>query len=670
MAFDISTAKPVGESGTPGARGFDLATAKPVEAPQSPTVMDRASAALTGINRGAFTRMAGLPVDTAANVLDLLKAAGGTAYQAVTGKPAESMQLTNRADVVGSGDWIEKQVRNMGGGSLIDPSGPQDATSRALHAGGMGVGGAIAGGRMTSAPMTNAAMARNAAAGGLSGGAGAVAAENGASPELQILASMSPQALSAATAGAARAAVRGGEAGRRNMEQRIHDLKEAGIDSPSLGLASGNAFITGLENLSSKIPGSVGLYADHRAKMIEGMMGKAAATRDLASSQYGTDVAGRAIQSDLQSLLRPRITDGFERVNDQMVSSMPPNQRFPIGNSLNALAGATAVNPLAPATTGSFVQPRIAALRQNMLADSTETQPGMYNNQQVNVGLPVSAIREVRTGIGKEAASRAIMGTPEQAEYKQVYGGLSKDIGGAARMSDISAGPQPNNMGPAERAFNRGNKLYSAGMERIAQVQPFANKDAPEQAYNALMQSGKENVSTLRAVKKSVGEETRATVAATAIDRMGRAKPGQQNDTGDAWSQETFLTNYNQLAPKARKELFSGFKDAEQVFAQVEALAKGSSMIRDSSKVWANPSGTGGNTLAAGTIGGIAVNAFINPLSSLAAIGGLGAARVGSQNLLLNPKANAAIASRSSPYNALADLYPITINAQEAGRER
>ncbi len=284
--------------------------------------------------------------------------------------------------------------------------------------------------------------------------------------------------------------------------------------------------------------------------------------------------------------------------------------------------------------------------------------------------MPVGAIREIRSSIGKEAASRAISGTPEQAEFKRVYGGLSDDIRNAARTTDQAAGPQPNNRGPAERSFDRGNQLYAAGMDRINRVQPYASKDAPEQSFNALMQASKENVSTLRAVKKSVSEETRATVAATAIDRLGRAKPGQQNELGDVWSQETFLTNWNQMTPKARMELFSGFKNAAQVQAQVEALAKAASMMRDSSKIWANPSGTGGNTLAAGTLGGIVGTAFSNPLAAAGATAGLGSAYLGSRNMLLNPNLGAAIAKPRGQYNALADLIPLTMNAQRTGEDR
>ena len=667
MAFDLKTAKPA-------SRGFDLSTAKPFEAPQpeqEPGAGAYVNAGMTGVNRGAFTRMLGLPVDTVTNVIDLAKAGIGATYQAVSGKTAPDALLpADRTQIAGSGDWIEKQVRNVGGGSLIDPSGPQNSGTRVAHSLGMGAGGALAGGRMSGLPMSGAVQARVAAGGGASGAAGQIATENGADPATSVLFSMSPQAARTGLVGGAKLAVRGGEQGRQNMEQRLLELREAGIENPSLGLTSGNAFIAGLENLASKVPGSVGLFANHRQRALDGMEAKSASARDQASTRYGSDVAGAAIQADLRTGLKPRIEAGYDRVNDRMVSQIPAGQRFPIPNSLAALDAATATNPLAPATTGSFVQPRVAALRQNMLADTQDTMHSTYGGQTINKGMPVSATRAIRTSIGKEAASRAISGTPEQAEFKQIYRGLSEDIRLAAQQADAAQGPQPNNRGPAERSFDRGNALYSGGMDRIKTVQPFASKDAPEQAYNALMQSGKENVTTMRAVKKSVSEETRATVAATTIDRMGKAKPGQQNDTGDVWSPETFLTNWNQLTPKARLELTSGFKGSDKVRAQVEAIAKGASMMRDSSRVWANPSGTGGNMLAAGTVGGIAGSVFVNPLAALGGVSTLGAANVGSRNLLLNPKFTEAMAKPRGTYNALLDLVPLTVNADQARRER
>lgn len=622
-------------------------TAAP-EAPQpEATGMDRVSSVMTGVNRGAGTRMAGLPVDTVVNVLDLLKAGAGTAYQATTGNTAPDFLLpADRTKIAGTGDWIEQKLRSAGGGGLIDPSGPQDSTSRILHGVGMGAGGALAGGRMSGIPMSPLAQARNITTGALGGGLGSAATENGMSPSASVLFSMAPQAAGAAIAGGAKMAARpgtiretltGSDAPRQRMEQRIQDFRNAGIENPSVGLASGRPTLQGVENLLANTPGGIGAFQRSKSALLDGMQAKTGQVRDQASTSYGADLAGRAIQNDLATLLKARIEAGYDRANDRMVSQIPAGERFPITNSLNALSNATAVNPLAPATTGSFVQPRIAALRQNMLADTQTNTPTMYGSQTSNLGMPVSATRAIRTSIGKEAASRAISGTPEQAEFKQVYGGLSEDIRLAARQTDAAQGPQPNGRGPVERSFDRGNALYSAGMDRIGKVQPFANKDAPEQAYNALTQSGKENVSTLRAVKKSIGNDARASTAATWIDRLGRASPGNQNELSDVFSPDRLLTNWNTMNPKARTEVLSGFKDSSKVAASMDDIAKAAAMLKDSSKVWANPSGTGANTVARGAIGATAFGAFFSPMVAGGVAAGIGGVNLSSR-LMTNQK--------------------------------
>lgn len=612
---------------------------KPAAAPKvDPTTMDRVGAVTTGFNRGAITRMLGLPVDTVVNVIDLAKAAGGSAYTAITGKPVhDSMLPFDRSKIVGTGDWIEQKTRDAGAGVLIDLNHPDDAAQRVLHAGGIGVGGAVVGGRASGIPMTTSAAGRNVLTAAAGSTAAAIANENGASPATQVLLAMAPQAAGTAGAGSIKLAVRGGEAGRVKMAQRIQDFKNGGVEKPSVGLASGNAMAQGVENLLANTPGGVSVMQRAKQNLLDGMQAKTAQTRDAASTRFGADVSGRAIQNDLATLLKPRITDGYDALNNKLVAMIPAGQRFPITNSLNALDGATSVNPMAPATTAGFVQPRVAALRQNMLADTLANVPGQYYNTTINTGMPVSAVRSIRTSIGKEAASNAIMGTPEQADFKQVYAGLSQDIRNAAKTTDLQAGPQPNNLGPAERTFDRGNALFRSGMDRIEQVQPFVNKLAPEQAYTSLTQSGKENVSTMRAVKKSIGNDARASTAATWIDRLGRASPGNQNELSDVFSPDRLLTNWNTMNPKARTELLSGFKGSERVASSMDDIAKAAAMLKDSNKVWANPAGTGANLVARGAIGATAFGALFNPVVAAGVATGIGGVNLGAR-LMTNPK--------------------------------
>ena len=82
-------------------------------------IMDGINAVTTGLNRGVV-RLAGLPADTVANVVDLLKIAPGVAYTEITGKAApDFLQPMNRENVGLTGDWLLKQARKTSPGRAI-----------------------------------------------------------------------------------------------------------------------------------------------------------------------------------------------------------------------------------------------------------------------------------------------------------------------------------------------------------------------------------------------------------------------------------------------------------------------------------------------------------------------------------------------------------------------
>jgi hypothetical protein len=116
------------------ANGYDVSKltqptqASPVQsAPQGTgsTMLDAGNALASGFMRGA-TRLAGLPVDTAANVIDLGKAAIGAPYTALTGKaPPSWLDIGDRSNVTGSGDNL---IKNLGstklGSAIVNPTNP------------------------------------------------------------------------------------------------------------------------------------------------------------------------------------------------------------------------------------------------------------------------------------------------------------------------------------------------------------------------------------------------------------------------------------------------------------------------------------------------------------------------------------------------------------------
>lgn len=597
-------------------------------------VVDAGNALGTGYFRG-LARFAGLATDTVANVRDLGKAAIGAPYIALSGKaPPSWLEIGDRAKVVGSGDYlIDKLGKTRAGNVMLNPVNPD-------YEGGYTQ---LAGGALTGVMRPgSAAQAVNQGVNSVLGASTAKATYDATgNTAWAALAGLSPTMLrGAATAGIKRA-VRGGEAGRLDMEQRIRDLKNAGINNPTLGLASGNSLIGGMENLLSSTPGAMGVMSRARGAALEGLTGKVQGAAGAASPNRGALESGTAIQGGIRDF-----RDNFKTTQgglygrmDQFIAPLTPVN---VSGTKGALATMNQDIPGAPALSKQFKNSRIMAIEAAIKSDTAGTAPGVMQNPVGGGGmwnapvlrpsgvtnipagsstdlLPFQAVKQTRTLVGNEIADGGLLSDVPRSKWNALYGAISGDMQGAANQ----AGPQ------ASKAFNRANDYTRAGIERLDRVAPFAAKVAPEQAYTALVQATKENVSTLQAVKKTLPEGARGTVAGTIIERLGKATNGVQNESGTAWSPEAFLTNWNKMTPRAREEVFSGFKNSEQVMADVSAVAKASSMMRDNSRLWANPSGTGANLAARGLMGAVAgggaasLAGLMSPAVPLMAGGGL-----------------------------------------------
>lgn len=117
------------------------------------------------------------------------------------------------------------------------------------------------------------------------------------------------------------------------------------------------------------------------------------------------------------------------------------------------------------------------------------------------------------------------------------------------------------------------------------------------------------------------------------IEKLGRALPGQQNADGSAWSHERFLSNWSSLSPKAKTELLSGFPNAAEVRQNVDAVAKASAMLRENSKLWANPSGTAAAGTARAFYLGTPLTALVSPWVAAGMAGGAGLTNLAARTL-------------------------------------
>lgn len=93
-------------------------------------------AGASGVDSGAYD-LAGLPMDTATNASNLVKATVGYPYSKLTGKPVPSiLEADDPVNVVGTSAWLKAQTRKAGGGNLIDLPADSPSDLVALHAAG------------------------------------------------------------------------------------------------------------------------------------------------------------------------------------------------------------------------------------------------------------------------------------------------------------------------------------------------------------------------------------------------------------------------------------------------------------------------------------------------------------------------------------------------------
>jgi hypothetical protein len=530
------------------------------------TTVDRAAAGAAGVNSGV-AKLVGIPMSALVNLSNLASVGAGYLHSKITGEaPPHFYDPANKESVPFTSEW---NVAHLG--SAAEAPRPDDTASRYLHAAGEGATAAVAPG---------SAGARIPAL--LSGVSGAtsqqVAAEAGASPAVQMAAgfagSLAPSAGRFAAAESTKRILRGDEAGRQQVADNIATFKRAGIDAPSVGQVTEGRAARGAESFLAKVPGGAGRMAKVSEQEASNMGGKLEQLAGSLAPKASGEQAGRAITKGIEGgngfieKFKAKSTDNYNEL-DKYVK---PADTFDVSNTKAALQKLTTPIKGAENTSGKLINPRIKAINDAMNADLAAN----------NGVLPYKAVKELRTMIGDEMAGGPLGGDVPTAQWRKLYSALSADMEGAAAKS----GPQ------AEAALARANSYHAAGMKRLDVLGSVVDKaGGPEAVFRAATNGTKEGATTIRAVMQSLPDDARKTVSATVLRRMGRATAGKQDDLGEKFSTETFLTNWNTISPQAKAVLFDRYGPAFR--SDMDAVAKVASNLRDGSKVFVNPSGTG-----------------------------------------------------------------------------
>jgi hypothetical protein len=318
----------------------------------------------------------------------------------------------------------------------------------------------------------------------------------------------------------------------------------------------------------------------------------------MASNASATK-AGLAIETGIKGF-RDRFQSKQADLYAKLDRHIPPMAPVPVTATSAKLAELSTPIQGAENVSARLQSPAITAINEALAADA---QGGM---------IPYRAIKELRTQIGEKISNPSLVSDISTAQWRQLYGALSQDMESAA----TAAGPE------ALHAFNRANKFTAAGHARIEDVlNRVVGKDTAEKVFQAAVNPSemRQGGTTVAGVLRSIEPAERKIVTSAVVRRMGLATPGQQNELGEQFSSQTFLTNWNKIAPEAKAVLFpdSGLR------TNLEQVAKAANMIRLGSKVFANPSGTApalGNQVTYMTIGGALVTGRLGIAATIASL--------------------------------------------------
>lgn len=533
--------------------------------PEQPAVTagDRAGAAIGGVNRG-LAGLAGLPVDTVENIINLGIAAYGASKQALTGKPGPDLLQGS----VGGSQYIADKMQ--GAGINTQNPAPQDRPSQMLYRGGTVLGGSMVPG--ASVP------------GALASATGAAVAEQIGGPQWAGVGAMVPGAV-------AQGAVAAKNAIADRVAPQMAAYRELGVE-PSVGQATKANFIQGFENLLSKFPGGQGIFR----KFVENQQAKI--SENTATGVSG-EKAGRTIEKGISGDggFLDRTKQKWVELDNAVAEKIPQGFKAQPSNTVQALNDLTAPVAGAEKTTAALVNPKLAQIKDNLIADINSN----------GGSVPFDALRSLRSKVGSMLDESLVSGIPN-GELKRVYGALSKDLEYAA------------NQAGAGNEFARQSNYYKARMDRIDGVlsKVLGKNRTDSQIFDVLNPKNPDESSIVTATLRSLKPEERQVVSDAVVQRLGRAAPGRQDAEGNTFSTETFLTNWNKISPQAKAQLFPDTKQRNNL----DALANVADDLRAGAKVFANPSGTAGAAApygigyaaaagAAGTVGGLIAGSYI-----------------------------------------------------------
>lgn len=322
--------------------------------------------------------------------------------------------------------------------------------------------------------------------------------------------------------------------------------------------------------------------------------------------------------------------NNFEPVQTpKQIKELPDKYPVMSAKEINALPEPNSV--LSPKDLSSIRPPNVVRTGEQI-----EREVADFLRGEVDGKLPYESLKKLRTLVGNEISEGGLTADVPRSKWRALYAALSEDLGDAAR----AAGPQ------AEQAWGRANQYTRASIQRLEQLESVVNRDAPEKIFKAATSGMSDGGTQITRIMKSMPLENRREVAAAVLQRLGRARNSAQNEMGEAFSAETFLTNLAAMSGPARMALFAN-SGMPGLRGKIEQMGRMASLRREGAQVLANPSGTTRQASAIGYWTGLVTALATGNIPVLAGLGAAGVgARIGSA-LVTSPSIVKGLAGRT-----------------------
>ena len=402
------------------------------------------------------------------------------------------------------------------------------------------------------------------------------------------------------------------------MQQSVDDFARAG-STPTVGQGANNARSRFTEAVLRNAPGGAGVVRrrlDQQADELGAGVEKAAGR---LSTAQGAERGGKAVISGITgpSGFMSRFKAESGRLYDDVQKLLPPDTKVPASATQQALAELTTPIQGAANTSGLLMSPKVASIAK-AFGDDLAANGGT---------LPYEAVKRLRSQLGEMIGDSALSPDTPTRQLRKLYGAMSDDLNQAA----VATG-NPKVIQAASRA----NNYYRAGMQRVDDIERVVDRaGGPEAVYKALFNNSREGGTTLRKVMQSLDGQAQRDLAATTLRRLGRANPSAQDELGEVFSPETYLTNWSRMAPEAKRALFDRFGPGFS--KDLDAIAASAAKIRATNQTLPNPSGSAvvaGQTTA---FGSVAFSLFSGNPAFAAGVGGTIAGSNIAARVLTNP---------------------------------